>query len=249
PDFMLDGARVWGLAHALTSARSAGRAPVLMGHSAGGHIAALLVLNARFAHLARALAAQTAVAGSSDVLAGDTVVRLGRLASLLAKRSDDDLLHLSDRGSAPDDTPPAVAPCVEGPLAPRGLITLAAPFAMYPTIYAGTREIFAPAPRTNDPRPYANLGAAMATPHLILHGARDRLIDPWIVDDYAAKLRDLGVDGWRMRKLAGLGHVGIMAALVPGVGRLLDPRQSVRREIIRWLSALSHDDSVAPNGD
>ncbi len=247
PDFMHDAARVLGLAQRFTAVDRTGRNRCdggrmrlhVMGHSAGGHMAALLANRADLLAMAAAVSAhvEKGAAGPTDS-SGETspVAVLEALAKPLATCADTAFLPsgalqagTSSNGDRAIDT----------------VIGLAAPYAMFPTVYAGTREIFAAAQHHNRPRPIAHVSPA-SPPHLMLHGGADTLIERWIVDDYATALRAHGV-AHRYILLPGMGHLAPILALLPGLGRLWDRDRAVMHAITQFVARQSDLVAAANN--
>jgi acetyl esterase/lipase len=115
-----------------------------------------------------------------------------------------------------------------------GCVTLAAPFEWTPR-EEPLASIFAPA-RGGAIRaaPDAAEGLLGAPPMLLLHGAADGVASPLQSAHMAARLRHAG-RRVRLRVYAGVGHVGVLAAMAAPVRALGLARAPVLRDVLEFL--------------
>src|SRR5262245_7535785 len=98
-----------------------------------------------------------------------------------------------------------------GPQKLAGWIGLAGPYAFDPTTYPSTRDIFAPALRSQDARPLA-FAAAGSPPALLMHGLKVETVQLSNMRSLADALRASGTPV-RALELQDIGHTGLLLAI------------------------------------
>lgn len=115
---------------------------------------------------------------------------------------------------------------------PAAFVGLSGPYGFYPTQWPTTREIFAPAPDADAPRPLAH-ATSIAPPALLLHGSEDEVVLPHNSAELAGALQAAGSDA-RLMTLDGAGHKGTIL----GFARPLRTKFPVLDPIVRFLHGL-----------
>lgn len=93
----------------------------------------------------------------------------------------------------------------------KGLIGLAGPYDFLPADAPETEKAFGAWPHPEEVAPIGYAGPG-DPPALLLAGAKDRVVSPFIAEAFALALTRAGVPA-AFRKYAGVGHVGIVTAL------------------------------------
>ncbi|MGN6497647.1 MAG: alpha/beta hydrolase [Tsuneonella sp.] len=93
----------------------------------------------------------------------------------------------------------------------KGLVGLAGPYDFLPGDSPETERAFGAWPHPEEVAPIGYAGAG-DPPALLLAGAKDRVVSPFIGEAFALALSRAGVPA-RFRKYPGVGHVGIVTAI------------------------------------
>lgn len=93
----------------------------------------------------------------------------------------------------------------------RGLVGISGPYDFLPGDSPETRRAFGHWPRPEEVAPIAYAGAG-DPPALLLHGADDRIVKPFLSEAFALSLTNAGVAA-EARSYAGVAHAGMVTAI------------------------------------
>ncbi len=121
---------------------------------------------------------------------------------------------------------------------PRGFIGLSGPYAYDPTTHERSRHIFEDAHSADQVRPIAHVSAG-APPSLLMHGARDNVVQFANAEALAAKLVEAGSEAEAI-EFSNLGHINLVLAL----SRPLRWRAPVLANMLAFINRHAPSDAV-----